>query len=84
MSTEKPEVTATRLALAAAFDELLVFERSRTGITPEPPICSFCGRGSNEVQRMLAGFHSAHICNECVMLAHQVLTEESSLAPPRI
>ena len=76
MTVESPEVLAARLALDTAFDDLRELERVRTGITPTPPICSFCGRGSNEVGRMLAGFHSAHICNECVMLAHGILVNE--------
>jgi hypothetical protein len=38
----------------------------------EPPICSFCGKGSNQVKRVIAG-HKANICNECVLLAVDIL-----------
>jgi len=40
----------------------------------EPPLCSFCGAGSNNVRRMLAGFEAngirAHICDVCVHAFH--------------
>ena len=36
----------------------------------EPPFCSFCGAGRNNVRQMLAGNPvngaAAHICDECV------------------
>jgi hypothetical protein len=83
MTVESLELLSARLALDTGFDQMRELERVRTGITPTPPICSFCGRGSNEVRRMLAGFHSAYICSECVMLAHGILSKDSSLAPPR-
>lgn len=36
--------------------------------------CSFCGKSQQEVERMIAGPHEA-ICNECVQLCSEVLTE---------
>jgi len=40
----------------------------------EPPLCSFCGAGSNNVRRMLGGFEAngirAHICDVCVQAFH--------------
>lgn len=35
---------------------------------PEPPFCSFCARGKNEVNGMIEGI-SAHICDACVLQA---------------
>ena len=38
--------------------------------------CSFCGKDSNTVKRMIAGIRSeVHICNECVDLALERITE---------
>ncbi len=75
MKIEPTDLIAARLAIDEAFSELLAFERERSGVRPEPPLCSFCGRGANEVARMLAGFHDAHICDECVMLAQKIVTQ---------
>lgn len=36
--------------------------------------CSFCGKGKSEVQRLIAG-PSVYICNECVILAKDLLNE---------
>jgi hypothetical protein len=33
--------------------------------TAEPPLCSFCGKGINQVRRMIEGQHG-HICDGCV------------------
>lgn len=42
--------------------------------------CSFCNKGRNEVEQMVAGpeFHGnqLYICNECVDMTHKVLTKE--------
>ena len=35
--------------------------------------CSFCGKGENEVSRMLAGPPGIYICNECVMICESIL-----------
>jgi len=40
-------------------------------LAPEPPFCSFCGKGSNQVRRMIQG-RTAHICDQCVSLCHDV------------
>lgn len=39
----------------------------------EPPFCSFCGKGKNQVELMIEG-PSAHICNECVTLCKEIIT----------
>jgi ATP-dependent Clp protease ATP-binding subunit ClpX len=39
-------------------------------------ICSFCTRGQDEVQRLIAGPGSVFICDECVTLCTQIIAEE--------
>ncbi len=39
----------------------------------EPPLCSFCGKGKNQVELMIEG-PKAHICNECVTLCKEIIT----------
>jgi hypothetical protein len=37
--------------------------------------CSFCGKGQNEVRKLIAG-PSVHICDQCVSLCHEIVSEE--------
>ncbi len=37
--------------------------------------CSFCGKGRNEVKKLIAG-PTVYICNECVDLCNDIITEE--------
>ena len=37
--------------------------------------CSFCGKGQNEVQKLIAG-PSVYICDECVDLCNNIIEEE--------
>ena len=37
--------------------------------------CSFCGRGQDEVRKLIAG-PTVYICDECVELCNEILTEE--------
>jgi ATP-dependent Clp protease ATP-binding subunit ClpX len=47
-------------------------------------ICSFCGRGQDEVQRLIAGPGTVFICDECVALCSAIIAEESEQQiPPR-
>jgi hypothetical protein len=39
-------------------------------------ICSFCGKSSNEVGKMIAG-GTAFICDECVAMCQDIITEET-------
>ena len=41
--------------------------------------CSFCGKLQNEVQKLIAG-PSACICNECMVLAGNILLEENMIS----
>lgn len=43
-------------------------------MTPQP-ICSFCGRTSDEVERLIAG-PGVYICNECIEVCDSILKEE--------
>lgn len=40
--------------------------------------CSFCGKDSSQVERMIAG-PDAYICNECVDLCHEIISEEQRM-----
>ncbi len=48
-------------------------------------VCSFCGRGQDEVQRLIAGPGTVFICDECVALCSAIIAEETEqqVAPPR-
>jgi hypothetical protein len=39
-----------------------------------PPDCSFCGRNSNEVQKLVAGPRS-YICNDCIELCADMVKD---------
>ncbi len=49
--------------------------------TKSDPRCSFCGRSHNQVEKIITG-PSVHICNECVKLCNEVLTEEKKQTLP--
>lgn len=38
--------------------------------------CSFCGKGQNEVKRLIAG-PGVYICDECIELCYDLVTEET-------
>lgn len=38
--------------------------------------CSFCGKDQEQVQRLIAGPGGVYICNECVSLCQEIITEE--------
>lgn len=47
-------------------------------------LCSFCGRGQDEVQRLIAGPGTVFICDECVALCSAIIAEETEQQlPPR-
>jgi ATP-dependent Clp protease ATP-binding subunit ClpX len=43
--------------------------------------CSFCRRGQDEVNRLIAGPDSAYICDECVYLCLEILDEDAPDSP---
>ncbi len=52
-------------------------------MTPTAPSstqrCSFCRRPQDEVNRMIAGPEGVYICDECVELCREILSEDHSL-----
>jgi hypothetical protein len=52
----------------------LTGEAAPSFIDAQPPYCSFCGKGINQVMRMVQG-PSVHICDECVAAAQNILGE---------
>ena len=57
----------------------MVFKRKR-----RPLHCSFCGKIDDEVAALIAG-PDVHICNECIALCNDILTESkktSQMTPP--
>jgi ATP-dependent Clp protease ATP-binding subunit ClpX len=46
-------------------------------LTPKAIRCSFCGRGQDEVAKLVSG-PSVYICNECIRLCNDILEEEMS------
>ena len=43
------------------------------------PRCSFCGKLQNQVERLIAG-PNVYICNECIDLCNDIITEEDAFA----
>ena len=61
-------------------DRQVNWELSKQRIEPyteaEEIKCSFCGKSSNEVEKMIVTSDDVCICNECVGLCSEVLQEE--------
>lgn len=47
---------------------------------PKEPICSFCGKGANEVTKLIAG-PAVYICDECVDLCNDIIKEAAKSDP---
>ena len=47
-----------------------------------PPVCSFCGRSGDEVEKLIAG-PGVYICNECIEVCQNILKEEMKNDPRR-
>uniref|UniRef100_UPI00288C40B8 ClpX C4-type zinc finger protein n=1 Tax=Dialister invisus TaxID=218538 RepID=UPI00288C40B8 len=41
----------------------------------QPPVCNFCGRSGDEVERLIAG-PGVVICNECIEVCRNIFEEE--------
>ena len=37
--------------------------------------CSFCGKGQEQVQRLIAGPDTVYICDECISLCRGIIEE---------
>ena len=44
--------------------------------------CSFCGKGQEEVRKLIAG-PTAYICDECITLCNDIIAEEMAESPDR-
>src|SRR6266513_2618238 len=40
--------------------------------------CSFCGKSQDQVRRLIAGPGAVYICDECVELCREIISEESA------
>ena len=40
------------------------------------PVCSFCGKGRDQVRRLIAGPEGSYICDECVEICAGIVEEE--------
>src|SRR5208282_457158 len=40
--------------------------------------CSFCGKGQDEVKKLIAG-PTVYICNECIELCNEIIADELSM-----
>jgi hypothetical protein len=43
-------------------------------ITAEPPLCSFCGKGKNQVRHMIEG-RNAFICDQCISQCQELISQ---------
>lgn len=50
-----------------------------TGKETDHPICSFCGKGKDEVRKLIAGPASIYVCNECVDLCHELIHQDEEM-----
>jgi ATP-dependent Clp protease ATP-binding subunit ClpX len=49
---------------------------ARTSTGEDPPLqCSFCGKGSDQVRKLIAG-PGVYICNQCVDLCVEIITDQ--------
>jgi ATP-dependent Clp protease ATP-binding subunit ClpX len=44
----------------------------------EPKYCSFCGKSENEVQKLITGHNGACICDECVRVGYDMISDEEN------
>lgn len=45
--------------------------------------CSFCGKAQTQVKRLVAGPSSVFICDECVVLCEQIISEDRAAPVPK-
>jgi ribosomal protein L37AE/L43A len=43
--------------------------------------CSFCGKGQQQVHRLIAGPGGVAICDECITLCNDIIAEEENTVP---
>ena len=81
MDEKDAEVKLVEAELERLAQELQRFNDRATGKTTpypaEPPFCSFCGKGKNQVSVLIEG-PSAQICDECVVLCQDMVKSEKN------
>jgi ATP-dependent protease Clp ATPase subunit len=45
--------------------------------------CSFCGKGRDQVRRLIAGPGPIFICDECVTLCNEIIAADAPPTPPQ-
>lgn len=65
------EAEAALDELRAATGQGKLYPGPRDPAAAQPPLCSFCGRGINQVKRMIQG-GQACICDGCIKLVNEV------------
>ncbi|HZS94629.1 MAG TPA: ClpX C4-type zinc finger protein [Chloroflexota bacterium] len=45
--------------------------------------CSFCGKSQEQVHRLIAGPGGVYICDECIGLCQEIISEEEKVAAQR-
>jgi hypothetical protein len=80
MGFEPSDFERAREALAATLRKLRhMKDGARRPIEPPlPPICSFCGAGTNEVEDMLPG-PKANICCDCIDVCRDIIQRRREL-----
>lgn len=60
--------------------------KSAGGEQPPQPVelhCSFCGKGRNDVRKLIAG-PGVNICDECVLVCHDIIAADETARPASI
>ena len=81
---QKHHILTAQAALDKAMTELNALQSGRPNQEsandelkgpPEPPFCSFCGKGHNHVRNLVAG-PKVFICDECVALCQDIISAQ--------
>lgn len=82
MTNDDPEAIKRAAAdMEAEIDKLLdlrglsTIYQAKSGLTKKEskePLCTFCGKGVNQVEKMILG-PGANICDQCVMLCYDTV-----------
>jgi ATP-dependent Clp protease ATP-binding subunit ClpX len=43
--------------------------------------CSFCGKNQDQVRKLIAGPSRVFICDQCISLCNEIITEDFSSTP---
>jgi ATP-dependent Clp protease ATP-binding subunit ClpA len=67
-------------ALKRGLDQYVGTGRRRRKRSGALPACSFCGKTSAQVRRLIAG-PGVYICDECIDLCNEIIAEEAETEP---